>query len=498
MVHSPNLFGFGWLLLLASVLLIAKISGADTDAEERMELPHDSLLRDRLNELGIANWKELRKKTGLSTPRLLEARRGSLEKLTFSEVNRLASTLNWTPAELRSSLGFASTDDEQVKSLSTAISQLQQLSDRKTTEVSQLQQEREQLQQKLQQMESEKTATISQLQQEGQGLRSQLQQLETEKQATLAEFQQEREQLRSQLQQLSCDKTTEISQLQQEREQLRSQCSQLEQLDSEKTAAISQLQQLDSEKTAAISGLQQEREQLRSQLEQLDSKKTAAISQLQQLDSEKTGEISGLQQEREQLRQQLEQMESEKTAEITELQQAWEQLRWQLEQMESEKTAEITELQQAWEQLRWQLQQQTAEMIEFQQKCQRLQSQLQQQPSQLNADFRDSTFAELQALLTKYPSARQIAETKPDLPAKNMMKLFTPLENMLENWGYEPIASVWEQVRYNRNLHKADTDDIQEGEMVYVRFVGYKSGDRVVCPAKVSRTLPAGIKPKNS
>ncbi|MBC6477725.1 MAG: helix-turn-helix transcriptional regulator [Hormoscilla sp. GM7CHS1pb] len=169
MVHSPNLFGFGWLLLLASVLLIAKISGADTDAEERMELPHDSLLRDRLNELGIANWKELRKKTGLSTPRLLEARRGSLEKLTFSEVNRLASTLNWTPAELRSSLGFASTDDEQVKSLSTAISQLQQLSDRKTTEVSQLQQEREQLQQKLQQMESEKTATISQLQQEGPG-----------------------------------------------------------------------------------------------------------------------------------------------------------------------------------------------------------------------------------------------------------------------------------------------------------------------------------------
>ena len=79
-----------------------------------------------------------------------------------------------------------------------------------------------------------------------------------------------------------------------------------------------------------------------------------------------------------------------------------------------------------------------------------------------------------------------------------MMKLFTPLENMLENWGYEPIASVWEQVPYNRNLHEADTDDIQEGEMVYVRFVGYKSGDRVICPAKVSRTLPTVIKQKKS
>jgi len=249
---------------------------------------------------------------------------------------------------------------------------------------------------------------------------------------------------------------------------------------------------------AEISGLQQEREQLRQQLEQLSCEKTAEISglqqegeqlrqQLEQLSCEKTAEISGLQQEGEQLRQQLEQLSCEKTAEISGLQQEGEQLRQQLEQLSCEKT----ELQQAWEQQHWQ-------MIEFQQQCQRLQSQLQQQPSQLNADFRDSTFAELQALLTKYPSARQIAKTKPDLPAKNMMKLFTPLENMLENWGYELIASVWEQVPYNRNLHEADTDDIQEGEMVYVRFVGYKSGDRVVCPAQVSRTLPAGIKPKNS
>jgi hypothetical protein len=34
--------------------------------------------------------------------------------------------------------------------------------------------------------------------------------------------------------------------------------------------------------------------------------------------------------------------------------------------------------------------------------------------------------------------------------------------------------------------------DIQPGEAVYVRFVGYRDGETVLVPAKVSRTLPSG------
>ena len=103
-----------------------------------------------------------------------------------------------------------------------------------------------------------------------------------------------------------------------------------------------------------------------------------------------------------------------------------------------------------------------------------------------------------------------MAQAKPDLPAKNLTSLFTPLESLLKSWGYEPIGKPWEQVPYNPQLHQADTDDIEEGELVYVRFIGYcdrKSNDRntaqitddtqqtqILCPAKVSRTLPGGIK----
>ncbi|NEP56181.1 MAG: helix-turn-helix domain-containing protein [Symploca sp. SIO2G7] len=151
-----------------------------------------------------------------------------------------------------------------------------------------------------------------------------------------------------------------------------------------------------------------------------------------------------------------------------------------------------------------------SQLKQLQQQCFRLRKELQHQSRQLNANFQKSTFEQLQTLLTNYPSASKMAQAKPDLPAKNLTSLFTPLENLLQNWGYEPIGKPWEQVPYNPQLHQPDTDDIKEGELVYVRFIGYRdrnSNDyhtakttsdiqptKILCPAKVSRTLPGGVK----
>lgn len=130
------------------------------------------------------------------------------------------------------------------------------------------------------------------------------------------------------------------------------------------------------------------------------------------------------------------------------------------------------------------------EIEELRQECLRLREQLQQQSRQVTVDLQNTTFSQLQSLLTNYPSVRQMVKAKPDLPAKNLISLFIPLDNMLKNWGYEPIGSPWEQVPYNPQIHQADTDDITEGDLVYVRFVGYRDGKRILSPAKVSRTLP--------
>jgi molecular chaperone GrpE (heat shock protein) len=130
------------------------------------------------------------------------------------------------------------------------------------------------------------------------------------------------------------------------------------------------------------------------------------------------------------------------------------------------------------------------QQAKLQQQCLHLRDTLQQQKTQLTEDFQDAAFAHLQTLLTSYPSACQMADAKPDLPARNLVALFTPLENLLQSWEIEPIGVAWETVSYDPQLHQPDDADFQVGESVYIRFVGYRQRDRILVPAKVSRTLP--------
>ncbi|MFP4255080.1 MAG: nucleotide exchange factor GrpE [Halothece sp.] len=134
----------------------------------------------------------------------------------------------------------------------------------------------------------------------------------------------------------------------------------------------------------------------------------------------------------------------------------------------------------------------TAETEALRLECNRLRQQLAQQQETLNQEFQEATFDQLQFLLTQFPSARKMAEAKPELPAKNFSALFTPLENLLEEWEITPIGKVWEEVEFNPQYHQADSEEIETGESVYVRFVGYRKGDKILVPAKVSRTLPGG------
>ncbi|WP_414624676.1 helix-turn-helix domain-containing protein [Calothrix sp. CCY 0018] len=124
----------------------------------------------------------------------------------------------------------------------------------------------------------------------------------------------------------------------------------------------------------------------------------------------------------------------------------------------------------------------------------RLHSELQQQQLELTQEFRKSTFEKLQTLLVNYPSIDQMVKVKPELPAKNLLSSFTPLENLLKEWDYQPIGKPWEQVEYNPQIHQPDTGDIAESEMVYIRFIGYQHQGNILCPAKVSRTLPGAGK----
>ncbi|NEO28550.1 MAG: nucleotide exchange factor GrpE [Kamptonema sp. SIO4C4] len=186
--------------------------------------------------------------------------------------------------------------------------------------------------------------------------------------------------------------------------------------------------------------------------------------------------------------------------EIAKLHQKYRQLsqeKQQLEQQTQQKQASLEETSQQAEtfatqhkQLQEELQTANNEITQLQQQCRRLRSELKQQTEHLHQDLKENTFEQLQTLLMNFPTAMVMAEAKPNLPAKNFIPLFTPLKNLLKSWGYEPIGSAWQQVPFNPQLHQPDTPDIKEGEPVYIRFVGYRDGDRILCPAKVSRYLP--------
>ncbi|MCZ2203124.1 hypothetical protein [Cylindrospermopsis raciborskii] len=126
---------------------------------------------------------------------------------------------------------------------------------------------------------------------------------------------------------------------------------------------------------------------------------------------------------------------------------------------------------------------------ELKNQCHRLTEEIKQQKEELGENFKRETFYTLQPLFSTYPTIKKVTDTQ-ELPAKNFVPMLIYLDNLINNWGYTTIGTVWEQVAYNPQYHEADSDDIQETELVYIRFVGYRQGETIIYPAKVSRTLP--------
>jgi len=132
-----------------------------------------------------------------------------------------------------------------------------------------------------------------------------------------------------------------------------------------------------------------------------------------------------------------------------------------------------------------------SESQEITQEVQRLRIQLDNQEKRLRHQILTELVEKLKPLLVQYPTLQQVVQRRPDYPAQQVLALLTSLGNLLEDWQLEPIGQVWQQVAYDPESHQADEDDIQVGEPVYVRFVGYRAADQVLIRAKVSRTLPS-------
>ncbi|OLT57931.1 nucleotide exchange factor GrpE [Moorena bouillonii] len=124
------------------------------------------------------------------------------------------------------------------------------------------------------------------------------------------------------------------------------------------------------------------------------------------------------------------------------------------------------------------------------QEYQRLEQQLEQQRETLMQEFQQSSLQVLESWLVQWPTAAYAAQQNEQLPAVRLLPLVKPVEQLLEKWGVEAIASVGDELPYDPQQHQLMSGTAQPGDRVRVRYTGYRIGDKLLHRAKVS---PANI-----
>jgi DNA-binding Xre family transcriptional regulator/molecular chaperone GrpE (heat shock protein) len=122
----------------------------------------------------------------------------------------------------------------------------------------------------------------------------------------------------------------------------------------------------------------------------------------------------------------------------------------------------------------------------LQQEYQRLQQQLEHQRETLMQEFQQSSLQVLEPWLVQWPTAAYAAQQNQQLPAVRLLPLVRPVEQLLQEWGVEAIASVGSELPYDPQWHQLMDGTAQPGDLVKVRYTGYRVDEKLLYRAKVS------------
>ena len=121
-----------------------------------------------------------------------------------------------------------------------------------------------------------------------------------------------------------------------------------------------------------------------------------------------------------------------------------------------------------------------------QQEYQKLQQEMAQQREILATEFQQASLETIESWLLQWPTAATAVRQNPQLPAARLLSLVEPVEQLLKQWQVETIATVGDELAYDPQYHQLMKGIAQPGELVKVRYVGYKQGDKLLYKAKVS------------
>ncbi len=117
----------------------------------------------------------------------------------------------------------------------------------------------------------------------------------------------------------------------------------------------------------------------------------------------------------------------------------------------------------------------------------RLEQTFEQQKTTLQQQWQQEALEQLESWLLQWSAAANAAKENPDFPAKTLVALAKPFEQLLESWDVNAIGAVGEPVEYDPQLHQLVKGgfDIKPGDTVTIQNVGYMQGDRLLHRAKV-------------
>jgi molecular chaperone GrpE (heat shock protein) len=126
---------------------------------------------------------------------------------------------------------------------------------------------------------------------------------------------------------------------------------------------------------------------------------------------------------------------------------------------------------------------------------QRLEAEIERQKNSLNAEFQEQSLQTIESWLLQWPTALAAIDKNPDLPAKKLLLLFQPLKQLLQQWEVESISFVGEKLPYDPQWHTLLRGTAESGEVVEVRYVGYKQRDKLLHKVKVSPINNPSVNP---
>jgi molecular chaperone GrpE (heat shock protein) len=123
---------------------------------------------------------------------------------------------------------------------------------------------------------------------------------------------------------------------------------------------------------------------------------------------------------------------------------------------------------------------------------QQLEREREQQRSQFQQTFQSEALNILESLLLQWPTAVQVAQNNPTLPAVRLIPLLRPLEQLLQAWEIEAISTVGAIVPYDPTAHQwsGETAPPAVQHPVQVSHIGYRQRERLLYRAKVHLPKP--------